>query len=181
MEKGRTILSNTRFALTIDRLCHQLIEEYDNFEDVCMIGVQERGVLLANRIYDRLTTALEISTFEYGKLDISFYRDDFRMREKPLKVSATEIDFLIENKRVILIDDVLFSGRTIQAALSALNHYGRPKSIELLVLVNRRFQREIPISPDYTGLTVDALDNAYVRVEWAELNGKDEIFLTSNK
>ena len=180
MEKGRTILSNARFALTIDRLCHQLIEEYDNFEGVCMIGVQERGVLLANRIYDRLTTALGVTAFEYGKLDISFYRDDFRMREKPLKVSATEIDFLVENKRVILIDDVLFSGRTIQAALSALNHYGRPKSIELLVLVDRRFQREIPISPDYTGLTVDALDNAYVRVEWAELNGKDEIFLTSN-
>ena len=181
MEKGRTILSNARFALTIDRLCHQLIEEYDNFEDVCMIGVQERGVLLANRIYDRLTNALAVNAFEYGKLDISFYRDDFRMREKPLKVSATEIDFLVEDKRVILIDDVLFSGRTIQAALSALNHYGRPKSIELLVLVDRRFQREIPINPDYTGLTVDALDNAYVRVKWAELNGKDEIFLTSNQ
>ena len=180
MKKGRTILSNTRFSLTIDRLCHQLIEEYADFEDVCFVGVQERGVLLANRLYKRLTTALGVTAFEYGKLDISFYRDDFRMRAKPLKVSATEMDFLIENKRVVLIDDVLFSGRTIQAALSALNHYGRPKSIELLVLVDRRFHREVPISPDYTGLTVDGLDNAYVQVEWTELNGKDKVFLTNH-
>lgn len=181
MKKGRTILSNARFSLTIDRLCHQLIEEYAGFEDVCFVGVQERGVLLANRLYHRLTTALDIPAFEYGKLDISFYRDDFRMRDKPLKVSATEMDFLVENKRVILVDDVLYSGRTIQAALSALNHYGRPKSIELLVLVDRRFHREVPISPDYTGLTVDALDNAYVQVNWKALNGKDEIFLTNNE
>ena len=175
--EGRSILSKERFLLTIDRLCHQLIEDHMDFNDVCLVGIQARGVLFADRIYKRLTNHLGVEDFPYGKLDISFYRDDFRTREKPLKVNATEMDFLVENKRVILVDDVLFSGRTVQAALTALNHYGRPQSVELLVLVDRRFHREIPVSPDYSGLTVDALDNEYVKVHWEHLNGRDEILL----
>ncbi len=175
--KGRSILKRERFSITINRLCHQLIEDHDDFANVCMVGIQARGVLLADRIYTHLTGVLGISPFPYGKLDISFYRDDFRTRKKPLTVKANEMEFLVENKKVILIDDVLFSGRTVQAALTALNHYGRPETIELLVLVDRRFHREIPVSPDYSGITVDALENEYVKVNWKHLHGDDEILL----
>ena len=181
MQKGRVILEKERFGLTIERLCHQLIENYGDFSDACIIGVQPRGVLLARRIYQRLTAIVKPTEIKYGELDITFYRDDFRIREKPLAASTTNIDFLVEDKRVILIDDVLYSGRTIHAALTALQHYGRPKQVELVALVDRRFNRHLPIQSDYIGLTVDAVDEAYVKVEWKDLDGEDKILLFSNK
>ncbi len=181
MQKGRTILEKERFGLTIERLCHELIENYGNFEDACLIGVQPRGVLLADRIHQRLRKILKLPTIQYGKLDITFYRDDFRTRQKPLSASTTEIDFLVENKKVLLIDDVLYTGRTIQSALTALQQYGRPKQVELLALVDRRFNRHLPIQSDYVGLTIDAIDEAYVKVEWKEYDANDRILLFANK
>lgn len=181
MNKGKTIIAKERFKLTIERLCHELIEEYEDFADTCIIGVQERGVLLADRVIDRLRQLSPKTNFEYGKLDITFYRDDFRIRETPLKASSTEIGFLIEKKRVILIDDVLYTGRTIQAALAAIQDFGRPAQVELLTLVDRRFNRHLPIMSDYTGITVDALDEAYVKVEWENIDGQDRILLFSAK
>lgn len=174
-------MENERFGLTIERLCHELIENYKDFKDSCIIGVQPRGVLFAKRIHQRLQSILKISTIEYGELDITFHRDDFRIREKPLAASSTNIDFLVDNKRVILIDDVLYTGRTIQAAMSALQHYGRPKQVELVALVDRRFNRHLPIQSDYRGVTVDAVDEAYVKVEWKEIDGNDRILLFSNR
>lgn len=165
----------------IERLCHQLIEAYDDFQHTCIIGVQPRGVFLADRIHNRLRSILKIKNLEYGKLDITFYRDDFRTRTKPIAANAMEMDFLIENKKVILVDDVLFSGRTIQAAMSALNDYGRPQQVELVALVDRRFNRHLPIQSDYIGVTVDAVDEAYVQVQWQETDGKDCIILFSRK
>ena len=181
MQKGRVILDKERFSLTIERLCHQLIENYGNFEDACIIGVQPRGVLLAKRLHKRLESILKKNSIQYGELDITFYRDDFRIREKPLAASTTNIDFLVENKRVLLVDDVLYSGRTINAALTALQHYGRPKQVELVALVDRRFNRHLPIQSDYVGLTVDAVDEAYVKVEWEDIDGSDKILLFSSK
>jgi pyrimidine operon attenuation protein / uracil phosphoribosyltransferase len=181
MQKGRVILENERFGLTIERLCHQLIENYEDFGNACLIGVQPRGVLLAKRIHQRLASILKNPNLQYGELDITFYRDDFRIREKPLVASTTNIDFLVEGKKVILIDDVLYTGRTIHAALTALQHYGRPKQVELIALVDRRFNRHLPIQSDYIGLTVDAVDEAYVKVEWKEIDGHDKILLFSNK
>jgi len=181
MNRGKTILAKERFQLTIDRLVHQLIEEYQDFENTCIIGVQERGVLLADRIIQRLKFFKPEVKFEYGKLDITFYRDDFRIREEPLKASSTEVDFLIENKSVILIDDVLYTGRTIQAALAALQDFGRPGTVELLTLVDRRFNRHLPIKADFTGITVDALDEAYVKVEYENIDGQDRVLLFSAK
>ena len=178
--KGRVILSEERFQLTIDRLCHQLIEAYDDFSETCIIGVQPRGIHFADRITARLKE-LSIKNIEYGKLDITFYRDDFRTRIKPIKANTTEMDFLVEHKKVILIDDVLYTGRTIQAALTALQHYGRPLSVELLVLVDRRFNRHLPIRADYAGITVDALDEAYVEVEWNDEKKEDRILLYLDK
>ncbi|MEM9821856.1 MAG: bifunctional pyr operon transcriptional regulator/uracil phosphoribosyltransferase PyrR [Bacteroidota bacterium] len=181
MQKGRTILEKERFALTIDRLSHQLIEEYDDFSNTCLIGVQPRGVLLADRIHQRLCSILQVANIEYGKLDITFYRDDFRTREKPLEASTTQLDFLIENKKVILIDDVLYTGRTIHAAMTALQDFGRPQQVELLALIDRRFNRHLPIQCDYIGLTIDAVDEAYVKVEWEAVNGMDKVLLFATK
>lgn len=181
MPKGRIILASERFQLTIDRLCHQLIESYDQFENTCLIGIQPRGIILADRIHERLQVILGKSDFEYGKLDITFYRDDFRTRSTPITANETDMDFLIENKKVLLIDDVLYSGRTVQAALTALQHYGRPEKVELVALIDRRFNRHLPIRSDYLGLTVDALDEAYVKVEWRHIDGEDRVLLFANK
>ncbi len=133
------------------------------------------------RIHRRLTEIIGIPDIENGKLDITFYRDDFRLRSKPLRASVTEMDFLVENKKVVLMDDVLYTGRSVQAALTALQHYGRPRRIELLSLVDRRFNRDLPIKADYTGIRVDALDEAYVRVEWQEIQGEDQVLLFPQK
>ena len=181
MSKGRVIIGQRRFALTIERLCQQLIEQHGRFEGTCLIGIQPRGVHLAGRLQKELQRILQTDRLEVGKLDITFYRDDFRTRDKPLSASRTEIDFLVENKEVILVDDVLYTGRTVQAALTALNHYGRAKKVELLSMVDRRFNRHLPVQADYVGLTVDAVDKAFVRVEWAEINGEDQILIFADK
>ncbi len=177
MARPRVILENVQFKLTIDRLCHQLIEEYQDFTNTCIIGIQERGVLLSDRIVSSLKRIDKKLKIPYGKIDITFYRDDFRRRETPLVASNTEMDFNVEGAKVILIDDVLYSGRTIQAGLIALGHYGRPSKVELLNLVDRRFNRDLPIQPNYTGITIDAIDEAYVKVEWDEIDGNDKIIL----
>lgn len=181
MSEGRVILTKERFELTLERLCRQLIEEYDDFSNTCIIGVQPRGIFLADRIAKLLQSRPGISNIEYGKLDITFYRDDFRRRDKPLAPSTTQMDFLVEGKNVVLVDDVLYTGRTIQAALTALNHFGRPKSVELLALVDRRFNRHLPVQADFIGITVDALDEAYVKVHWQETSGEDKVLLFANK
>lgn len=181
MSKGRLIIGQERFALTIERLCRQLIEQHGAFDNTCLIGIQPRGVRLSGRLYQRLSAILSKDDILYGKLDITFYRDDFRTREKPLKASPTEIDFIVEDKRVVLVDDVLYTGRTVQAALTALNHYGRPRQVELLALVDRQFNRHLPIQSDYVGVRVDALDEAYVRVDWAESAGEDRVLLFVDK
>lgn len=181
MDKGRVILDQPRMALTIDRLCYQLIEEFDDFSNTCFIGIQQRGVFLAQRILQRLDQAMDIRRIDFGKLDITFYRDDFRRRDKPLEASKTDINFLVENKNVVLVDDVLYTGRTISAALAALNHYGRPARVELLVMVDRRFNRHLPVQSTFQGIRVDALDEAYVRVEWEGIEEEDRVLLFGHK
>ncbi|MBK8568001.1 MAG: bifunctional pyr operon transcriptional regulator/uracil phosphoribosyltransferase PyrR [Saprospiraceae bacterium] len=181
MSNGRVILPTERFALTIDRLCHQLIENHDDFQNTCLIGIQQGGVPLVNRIHQRLLEITGIPRIEYGKLDITFYRDDFRHRSKPIRASVTEMDFLIEGKNVVLMDDVLYTGRSVQAAMSALGDFGRAQKVELLTLVDRRFNRDLPIKSDYTGIRVDSLDDAYVRVDWQEVEGEDQVLLFPQK
>lgn len=181
MQKGRVILEKERFALTLNRLCQQLIENHGDFKNSCLIGIQPRGIYFSDRIYNTLISNRRLKHLLYGQLDITFYRDDFRTRANPIRANHTHMDFLVENRRVILIDDVLFSGRTIQAALAALQHYGRPESVELLTLVDRRFNRHLPIRADYVGIRVDALDEAYVKVIWSENQEGDQVLLFSNK
>lgn len=181
MQTGKTLLSPERFALTIERLCCQLHEDWDDFSNACIVGIQPRGVPLADRIHQRLQTMTGNPAIEYGRLDITFYRDDFRLHDRPLSPYPNEMDFVVAGKKVLLIDDVLYTGRTIRAALAALDHYGRPQAVELLVLVDRRFNRHLPIQADYTGISVDAVDEAYVKVRWAETHGADEILLFDKK
>lgn len=179
MQKGRAILNKEQFQLTITRLCHQLIENYPSFEDCCIVGIQDRGSILSDRIMKTMKKLLPKTKIDYGKLDITFYRDDFRRRDTPLKASSTHMDFIIENKNVVLIDDVLYTGRTIQAALTALQQFGRPSKVDLLCLVDRRFNRALPIQSNYVGVTVDSIDEAYVKVEWKHIDGEDQILLFS--
>jgi pyrimidine operon attenuation protein / uracil phosphoribosyltransferase len=181
MTNGKILLTKERFALTIERLCRQLLEAQEDFSNTCLLGIQPRGALLANRIHQRLQELTGKHDFQFGKLDITFYRDDFRTPEGPIAPHPNEIDFVITDKKVLLIDDVLYTGRTISAALSAMQHYGRPAAVELLVLVDRRFNRHLPVQPNYTGISVDTLDEAYVRVRWQELHGEDEILLFDRK
>jgi pyrimidine operon attenuation protein / uracil phosphoribosyltransferase len=172
----RSILAPPRLDLMIDRICHELIENHGDFSDSCLVGIQPRGVYFAGRIYRRLVE-LGFSDLKYGKLDVTFHRDDFRRRDTILVPHPIEMNFIVEQKRVIFLDDVLYSGRTINAALNAIQHYGRPAQVELAVMIDRRFNRDLPIAPDYVGMVVDTLDKAYIKVEWAEVHGRDEVFL----
>lgn len=177
MGAGRVILSEQKLNLVLDRLAHQLIEHHGDFSDSCLIGIQPRGTALSDRLVERLAILGNIQFIQYGLLDITFHRDDFRTRHEPLRANVTKMDFLVDNKKVVLVDDVLYTGRTIQSAISALQHFGRAEKIELLVLIDRRFNRDLPIQSDYIGMAVDALDQAYVKVEWQEgAGGKVRIY-----
>lgn len=175
MEK-QVILNATQLELTLKRLSHELIETHGNFDNSVLIGLQPRGIHVAERLKSTLETILA-HTIQAGTLDITFHRDDFRRRETPLLPSVTNIDFSIENKRIILIDDVLFTGRTIRAGLDALLTFGRPSQVQLLALIDRRFSRDLPIQADYIGKTVDTLASERVAVEWKEIEGQDQILL----
>lgn len=176
----KTLLTSKDIEIILHRLACQLIENHNDFSNTVLIGLQPRGSFLANRLANLLKTDYQIKNLELGLLDITFYRDDFRRKEIPLAAATTEIDFLIEDKKVVIIDDVLFSGRSVRAALTALQSYGRPKNIELLVLIDRRFSRHLPIQPNYRGRQVDAINNEKVLVTWHETHKKDAVYLESN-
>ncbi len=173
------LLDGQKFQITIQRLCHQLIENHDNFNNSVIIGIQPRGILLAKRIIEELKKSLPDSNIESGNLDITFFRDDFRRKEGLLIPSSTEIDFIIEGKKVILVDDVLWTGRTIRAAMDALQAFGRAEKVELLTLVDRRFSRQLPIEADYIGIKVDTIDSQKVIVSWKETDQEDQVILLS--
>lgn len=175
MEK-QVILNEKQFELTLNRLCYQLIENHNDFSNTVLIGLQPRGIHVLKRLKTRLESILNHEVV-CGNLDITFYRDDFRRRERPLIPSATNIDFIIENKQVVLVDDVLYTGRTIRSGIDALMAYGRPQKVELLVFIDRRFKRDLPIQADYVGKTVDTLISERVSVEWSELEGEDKVVL----
>jgi pyrimidine operon attenuation protein/uracil phosphoribosyltransferase len=179
MEK-QVILDDQQVQLTMNRLAYQLIENHDNFSNTVLIGLQPRGIHVLERL-KRILEDITQQSIVCGQLDITFYRDDFRRREKPLIPSATNIDFSIEGKKVVLIDDVLYTGRTIRSGLDALLAFGRPICVELLVLVDRRFQRDLPIQADYVGQAVDTLDSERVSVEWKQIEGTDKIVLFTPK
>lgn len=172
----QVIVNSKEFKILIDRLCYQLIENHNHFENAVLIGLQPRGIHVVTRLKDRLETIMQ-KKVTCGQLDITFYRDDFRRREKPLIPSVTNIDFAIENKNVILVDDVLYTGRTIRSGLDAMLAFGRPQTVELLAFVDRRFKRQLPIQADYVGKTVDTFVSERVSVEWQDIDGEDRVVL----
>ena len=174
----KKILNANELSTILHRLSYQLIEDHNDFSNTVLIGIQPRGPILATRLLQLLN---DNDNINLGFLDITFFRDDFRRSEKSLKASTTSLDFAIEGKTVILIDDVLFTGRSIRAALDAIQSYGRPKAIQLLTLIDRRFSRELPIQPDYCGIQVDSRLNEKVKVNWNENDGEDSVYLIKNK
>jgi pyrimidine operon attenuation protein/uracil phosphoribosyltransferase len=176
MMQPRAILDSRQFSLTVQRLCHQLIENHTDFSNTVLIGVQPRGTYLAGRVHS-LLQKLGHNNMPFGKLDITFYRDDFRVKGKPIEANETDIDFSIEGKRVVLIDDVLYTGRTIRSALDAILDFGRPDDVELLVLIDRRLHRHLPIEAKYVGKVVDSVSSEKVKVDWKETEGKDSVWI----
>lgn len=175
----KTILDSQKFNIVIERLSHQLIENHTDFSNTVLIGIQPRGIFLSDRVVAYLNTLVK-HTLQYGKLDITFYRDDFNTGGELHIPNKTEIDFSIEQKNVVLIDDVLFTGRTIRSALDAILDFGRPKKVELMTLIDRKYSRELPIQADYVGMMIDSIITQKVKVYWKEKDGKDEVVLIDN-
>ncbi|QNF32080.1 bifunctional pyr operon transcriptional regulator/uracil phosphoribosyltransferase PyrR [Adhaeribacter swui] len=161
----RLIVSNQLLEIMLERLAQQLIENHHDFSNSVILGLQPRGVFVAERLQQTLQRIIG-KPVRTGRLDITFHRDDFRRRESPLTANATQIDFIIENQQVILVDDVLYTGRSVRAALDAMIAYGRPQKVELLVLIDRRYSRDLPIEATYVGQSVNSLSSQRVLVEW---------------
>lgn len=174
---SNTILNPIQFQLTVTRLCYELIENHDDFSKTAIIGLQPRGIYLVKRLKKELHKILGDIDIPVGALDITFYRDDFRRRNTPIAANKTEIDFIIEDKNVILVDDVFFTGRSLRAGLDAMLAFGRPNQVEMLTLIERKYKRQFPLQPDYIGKSVDSLSSQRVDVEWEEINGKDMVKL----
>lgn len=176
----KELLNTRHIDIIINRLACELIENHGKFDDTVLIGLQPRGVHLLPRLIKRLK-ANGVEKVENGSLDTTFYRDDFRRRSEPIKPNQTEINVLLENKKVVFVDDVLFTGRSVRSAMDAILSFGRPSEMELLVLIDRRFSRELPIQPDYTGKQVDSLASQKVLVQWEEEQGKDVVYLLKSE
>jgi len=162
--RKKLILDSDLLDITINRLCQQLIENHNDFSETVILGMQPRGIFLAEEIHRKLESGTK-KRIPFGYLDTTFFRDDFRRREIPVKASETRVPFVIEGKKVVLVDDVLFTGRTIRAALDAMIAFGRPAKVELLVLIDRKYNRDLPIAADYIGKVVNTLPSQRVLVE----------------
>ena len=175
----KPILTAQQLSITVRRLAQQVLEDHIDLENTVIIGLQPRGIYLSDKIVAEIGKEIPMEQVKYGQLDITFYRDD--VRNQLHIANATNIPFSIEGKKVVLIDDVLFTGRTIRAALDALLDFGRPQKVELCVLIDRRFSRELPIQPNYVGRSVDALVSQKIKVFWQDKDGKDEVALLENE
>jgi pyrimidine operon attenuation protein / uracil phosphoribosyltransferase len=175
----KLILDSDLLDITLNRLCQQLKENHSDFSETVILGLQPRGIYLAEIIHQKLEK--ETGPILFGYLDPTFHRDDFRRREIPAKASETRVDFVIEGKKVVLIDDVLYTGRTVRAALDAMIAFGRPAKVELLVLVDRKHTRDLPIAADYVGKYVDTLSSQRVLVELEEDHKHKRIWLINKE
>ena len=175
----KVLLDSKKIDIILNRLVCQLVENHKDFDNTVLIGLQPRGAFLIDKILEIFNKEYPKIDIKSGILDFTFFRDDFRRSEKTLSASSTKINFSVENKNVVLIDDVLFTGRSIKAAMSSMDSYGRPNSIELLVLIDRRYKREIPIEANYCGAKIDTFKGDRVNVVWGE-NSKDNIIYIEN-
>lgn len=177
---SKVLLAGDQFEITLKRLSAQLIENHNDFTNTALIGLQPRGIYLALALQRRLEDFLG-KTIQTGRLDITFYRDDFRRRSEPILPSALDIKFSVEDKKVVLIDDVFYTGRTVRSGLEAIQAFGRPSVIELLVLVDRKYSRHLPIQADYSGIRVDTRSNERVKVKWPETDNERGVWLLTEE
>ncbi|MBD3661573.1 MAG: bifunctional pyr operon transcriptional regulator/uracil phosphoribosyltransferase PyrR [Arenibacter algicola] len=173
----KVLLSSKEINIILHRLACQLLENHLDFKNTVLIGIQPRGIFLASSLAKILKEDYGVKKIDLGFLYITFYRDDFRRGDKTLEANKTKIDFLVEDKKVVFVDDVLYTGRSIRAALTPIQSFGRPLEIELLTLIDRRFSRHLPIQPNYRGRQVDAINGEKVKVMWEENDGEDVIYL----
>lgn len=176
----RLLFDSRLLQVTINRLSQQLIEKHGDFSNSVILGLQPRGILLANRLAQRLSEIVG-QKIQLGYLDTTFHRDDFRRRDEPIQASKTHVPFIIEEKNVILVDDVLYTGRSVRAALDAMTSFGRPKKVELLVLIDRLYSRHVPVEATYVGRRVNTIDTQKVLVEWKESNRVDNVWLINKE
>lgn len=177
MNQKRLVLASPLLEIVISRLSQELIENHTDFANSVVLGLQPRGIYFAERVVRELNRTLG-KNVPLGYLDATFYRDDFRRRDSPLRANTTHVPFLLEGKRVILIDDVMATGRMVRAALDAMAAFGRPDKVELMVLIDRQYNRDLPITPDYIGQRVHTLDTQRVLVEWTDQGAEqDRIWL----
>ena len=173
----KQIMSAEDIGRSVNRIAMQIVENNHGVSNIAIIGIHTGGVFLADRI-QKIIQEQEKITVPAGSLDITLYRDDWSLVSQNPVVKKTDIDFSVEDMVVVLVDDVIFTGRTIRAALDALMDIGRPRCIQLATLVDRG-SRELPIQSDYVGLDLQVADNEHVHVRLAESDGRDEIILES--
>ena len=171
----RLILDAKGMSRVMNRIAHQVIERNHGASDIAIVGIRRRGDWLAERLADRIKSIEDI-TVPVGALDINLYRDDFQMRSSQPVIRKSEIPFDVGNHTIVLVDDVLYTGRTIRAALDELTDYGRPKRIQLAVLINRD-GRELPIQADYTGEQIPIAEDEIVVVHIEEVDGADNVMV----
>lgn len=172
---SKEILNSKNLERALTRIAHEIVEKNKGTENLCLVGIQKGGVLLAKRLASQIE-AIESGHIEMGALDITLYRDDLNMKEEQPVVKATDIPFSITDKTVILVDDVLFTGRSIRAAMDALIDFGRPARIQLAVLIDRG-HRELPIKADYAGKNIPTSFNDRVEVHLKEDTREDRVVL----
>ena len=177
MKEKAKILDKEALNRSIMRIAHEILEKNKGTQDLCLIGIRNRGVFLAHRLAECIKK-IEGADILVGALDITLYRDDLTLISQQPVVHKTEIDFDINDKNVILVDDVLYTGRTIRAALDALIDFGRPKLIQLAVLVDRG-HRELPVRADFVGKNIPTAKNETVEVRLLETDGKDEVIIVA--
>ena len=173
------LMNEESVSRTINRLCHEIIENNSNCRDVVLIGIHNRGVPISQRIQNKIKELIGID-LQRGSLDITFHRDDYRERLVVPELMGTDINFSLDGKIVVLVDDVLYSGRTVRAALDELNSFGRASKVQLAVLVDRG-HRELPIKPDYVGKNVPTHEGEHVDVTLKETDENDSVFLIRNR
>jgi pyrimidine operon attenuation protein / uracil phosphoribosyltransferase len=174
-QKKAKIIDSTGLDRTLRRLAHEIIEKNRGCDGLALIGMQTRGVMIADKLSE-IITELEGRKPKQGTLDVTFYRDDWRMKLKQPEIRSTNIDFDINELNLVLVDDVLYTGRTVRAAMEALIDIGRPARIQLVVLVDRG-HRELPIRPDFVGKNIPTSLGEEVRVKMKEIDGVDEVWL----
>jgi pyrimidine operon attenuation protein/uracil phosphoribosyltransferase len=175
----KILLDSKEVKRALIRVAHEIIERNKGIDNICLVGIQQGGVLLAGRIAS-IVESIEDKSVDVGILDISFYRDDINQALKQPVVKQTDIPCSLNDKTVVLVDDVLFTGRSIRAAMDALIDFGRPAQIQLAVLIDRG-HRQLPIRPDYVGKNIPTSFNERIEVEFEEENKRDRVILITMK